>query len=111
MIQMSFFSNSAAKNFRIIENVFQQFFVEDVHGQDIMSNYIVASVSRGNRRHRSQYKIRITVALVFRRVADRKRRDGALLNRLKLSVLAGIYVQGKVNVRRLVRYRLQQMPV
>ena len=60
-----------------------------------MSNYIVASVSRGNRRHRSQYKIRITVALVFRRVADRKRRDGALLNRLKLRVLAGIYVQGK----------------
>lgn len=111
MIQQSFLSDGAAKNFRKVEYILQHVLVENIHRQNVMPDQIVTNVGRCDRRHRaSQQKIGIAVAFVFRRIANGKGWDRALLTCHKFRVFARVHVQGEVDVR-FVRHCLQQMRV
>lgn len=73
MIQQSFLSDGAAKNFRKVEYILQHVLVENIHRQNVMPDQIVTNVGRCDRRYRaSQQKIGIAVAFVFRRIANGK---------------------------------------
>lgn len=91
--------------FREVEQILQDFFVEYVHGQNVVPDQAVAGVGREHLRCHEH--VRVAVALVLHRAAYRQRRNGPLYRR-RPRVLPRVHVRGEVDVR-LEQRRLQQV--